>query len=53
VKALKILPGSKTVDIFLSTKTEAQYTFFDMYFFSVVSVLSLDLAFTYFHPVNM
>jgi hypothetical protein len=40
VKALKILHGSKAMDMFLSTKTEAQYIFFDIYFFSVGSFLS-------------
>jgi hypothetical protein len=51
VKALKILQGSNVVATFLSTKTEAQYTFFDIYFFNEISVLSVDFAFTYFHQL--
>jgi len=53
VNALKILQGSNVVATFLSIKTEAQYIFFDTYFLRDVSVLSLDLAFTYFHHVYM
>jgi hypothetical protein len=49
VKALKILQGSKAIEIFLSTNTEAQYIFFDIYFLSEVFVLSSLFAFIYFH----
>jgi len=49
VKALKILHGSNAIDMFLSTKTDAQYIFFDIYFSRVGFVLSSDFAFIYFH----
>jgi hypothetical protein len=49
VKALKMLQGSNAIDMFLSTKTEAQYIFFDIYFFKVGSFLSSDFALMYFH----
>jgi hypothetical protein len=51
VKALKILQGSNAIDIFLSTKTEAPYTFLEIYFSRVGFVLSSAFALTYFHPV--
>jgi hypothetical protein len=53
VNALKILQGSNAIDIFLSTKTEAQYTFFDIYFSNVGSVLSSDFVLIYFHHEYM
>jgi hypothetical protein len=49
VNALKILHGSNAIDMFLSTKTDAQYIFFDMYFSRVGFVLSSDFALIYFH----
>jgi hypothetical protein len=44
-----MLHGSNAIETFLSTKTDAQYMFFDIYFLSVGSVLSSDFAFMYFH----
>jgi hypothetical protein len=46
-----MLQGSNVAEMFLSTKTDAQYIFFDIYFSIFVLDLSSDFAFVYFHPV--